>query len=92
MPVLVVVHHLKDFDPWFEIFSTNPPPEIGSWRLLRGVDDPNRVHVVGEVEPSEVDDVKRFIDSAEMQSVFSKVNEMSTKPMEFHWLDEVKPG
>ena len=56
------------------------------------MDDPNRVRVVAEVEASEVDDVKRFIASPEMQSAFAKVNEMSTAPMEFIWLDDVTPG
>ena len=92
MPVLVADHQLKDFDAWFEMFSANPPPKIGRWRVLRVLDDPNRVRVVAEVEPSEVDDVKRFIGSAEMQGVFAKVNEMSTAPMEFIWLDDVTLG
>lgn len=55
------------------------------------MDDPNRVRVVAEVEPSEVADVKRCIESAEMQNVLSKVNEMSTAPVEFIWLDNVRP-
>ena len=92
MPVLVADHQLKDFDAWFEMFAANPPPKIGRWRVLRGMDDPNRVRVVAEVEASEVDDVKRFIASPEMQSAFAKVNEMSTAPMEFIWLDDVTPG
>ena len=91
MPVLVAIHRLNDFDAWFEVFSANPPPKIGRWRLARGIEDPNRVHLVAELEPSEVDEVKRFIASDEMQSVFSKVNEMSTAPLEFIWLDEVTP-
>ena len=91
MPLLVAVHQLKDFDAWFEIFSNNPPPKIGRWRVARGIDEPNRVHVVAELEPSEVDEVKRFIASDEMQGVFSKVNEMSASPIEFIWLDEITP-
>ncbi len=92
MPTLVADHHLKDFDQWFEVFSANPPPSIGRWRVLRGVDDPNRVRVVAEVEPSEVEAVKQFVESDEMKSVFEKVNEMSTAPLDFVWLDEVKMG
>ena len=90
MPVLVADHQLKDFDEWFEMFSDNPPPKIGNWRVMRGIDDPNRVRVVAEVEPSEVDAVKQFLESEEMQSVFKKVNEMSTSPIDFVWFNEVK--
>ena len=92
MPMLVVDHHLKDFDAWFDLFSNNRPPDIGRWRVVRGVDDPNRVRVVAEVEPSEVDAIKQFVASAEMQSTFEKVNAMSTAPMDFVWFDEVKMG
>ena len=42
-------HHLKDFDAWFKVFTDNPPPQVGQWMLVRGIDDPNRVHVVGQV-------------------------------------------
>ncbi len=91
MPILVCEHHLKDFDAGFEIFSANPPPKTGRWRLARGIDDPNRVHVVAELDASEVDEIKSFIASDEMQAVFSKVNEMSTTPLQFIWLDEVVP-
>lgn len=92
MPILAVDHHLKDFDQWLEIFSTNPPPEIGNWRLIRGTDDPNRVRVIGEMSDSEVAGVKEFMASEKMQNVFSQVNEMSTSPMEFVWFEEVTPG
>lgn len=92
MPIIVVDHHLKDFDTWFEIFSANPPPDIGSWRLLRGTDDPNRVRVVGEMSASEVEGVNDFMGSEKMQKVFTRVNEMSTSPLEFVWLDDVTPG
>ncbi len=91
MPILVCEHHLKDFDEWFKIFSANPPPKTGRWRVARGTDDPNRVHVVAELDASEVDEIKSFIASDEMQAVFSKVNEMSTAPLQFIWLDEVTP-
>ncbi len=91
MPVLVAIHRLNDFDAWFEVFSANPPPKIGRWRVARGTEDPNRVHVVAEMEPSEVDQVKSFIASDEMQGVFNKVNEMSTAPIEFVWLDDITP-
>ncbi len=92
MPILVADHHVNNFDAWLEIFSANPPPELGSWRVLRGIDDPNRVRVVGELDASEVDGVKEFIASEKMQAVFKQVNEMSTQPMEIIWLDEVKLG
>ncbi len=54
MPLLVVVHHLKDFNEWITLFTANPPPPVGRWRLARGIDDRNRVHVVGEVSAAEV--------------------------------------
>ena len=54
MPVVVVVHRLKNFDEWIKIFKADPPPKVGRWRLLRGSDDRNRVHVVGDVAASEV--------------------------------------
>ena len=90
MPMLVADHHLKDFDEWFKMFTANPPPNIGRWRLMRGIDDPNRVRVVAEVAPSEVDAVKEFVASEEMQRVFKTVNEMSTAPIDFVWFDELK--
>lgn len=92
MPIIVVDHHLKDFDKWFEIFSANPPPDTGRWRLIRGIDDPNRVQVSGEVSASEVEGVKDFMASERMQKVFRQVNEMSTSPLEFVWFDDVTPG
>ncbi len=63
MPVVVVVHRLKNFDEWFKLFKADPPPKVGRWRLLRGTDDRNRVHVVGEMAASEVKAVKDFIAS-----------------------------
>ena len=92
MPTLVVDHHLKDFDAWFEVFRTNPPPEFGEWRVARGTDDPNRVHVIGVIAESEVDAVKEHLSSEQMQKVFSQVNENSNKPVEFIWLEDVTPG
>ena len=92
MPVAVIDHKLKDFDTWFSLFSANPPPDIGTWRLVRGIDDPNRVHVVGEMDASEVDAVKEFFASEKMSSILGQANEMSTTPIEWIWLDDVKPG
>ena len=91
MPVLIADHHLKDFDAWFALFSANPPPQIGSWRLLRGVDDPNRVYVIGEVDASDVDAVNSFFASDKMQPVLAQANEISAAPIEFVWLDEPPP-
>jgi hypothetical protein len=91
MPVLLAVHRLKNFDEWIKLFKTNPPPQIGKWRLLRGTDDRNRVHVVAEMQPSEVQGVKDFVGSTHMQDVFRRVNEMSTAPIEFVWLEELAP-
>ena len=91
MPVVVFDHHLKDFDQWFELFSANPPPAIGRWRLARGIADRNRVHVVGEMEASDVDGVKDFFASEKMRAVLSKADEMSTTPIETIWLDDVTP-
>jgi hypothetical protein len=91
MPVIVVIHRLKDFDTWYTQFKANPPPKIGRWRVLRGSTDRNRVHVVGEMTDAEVKGVKEFIESAHMQDVFRNVNAMSTAPVEVVWLDELKP-
>ena len=49
------------------------------------------VHVVGEVSAAEVKDVKDFLNSPRMQDVFRRVNAMSTAPLEFVWLEEIKP-
>ena len=89
MPVVVAVHRLKNFDEWFKLFKSNPPPKVGRWRVLRGSEDRNRVHVVAALAASEVKDVKDFIQSKHMQDVFKQVNDMSTAPMEFIWLEEV---
>lgn len=92
MPVMIADHHLKDFDAWFALFTANPPPQIGSWRLLRGVDDPNRVYVIGEVGTSEVDAVNAFFASEKMGPVLAQANEMSTTPIEIVWMDDQTPG
>ena len=91
MPVVVVVHRLKNFDEWLKVFKADPPPKIGRWRLLHGSNDRNRVHVVGEVAASEVTTVKDWIKSQHMQDVFKRVNAMSTAPLEFIWLEELAP-
>lgn len=91
MAILVIDHRLKDFDTWFELFSANPPPPIGNWRLARGTDDPNRVHVVGMMDASEVEPVKSFFATDKMQAVLGQAGEMSTAPIEWIWLEEVAP-
>ncbi len=91
MPIFVAIHHLEDFDEWLKVYKANPPPKVGRWRLTRGVDDRNRVHVVGEVKPSDVNEVKTFLGSDRMQEVFRRVNAMSTAPVEFVLLEEVEP-
>jgi hypothetical protein len=92
MPILVADHHLKDFGSWFEMFKANPPPDIGHWRLIRGIDDPGRVRVIGEMNISEVEGVKAYFASDRMQGVFKRVNEMSTRPIELEWFEDVTPG
>jgi hypothetical protein len=89
MPVLVAVHRLKNFDDWLKLFKSNPPPKLGRWRVLRGSEDRSRVHVVAELASSEVQDVKDFMQSKQMQNVFKQVNDISTVPMEIIWLEEV---
>jgi hypothetical protein len=91
MPIVVIVHRLKNFDEWIKLFKSNPPPKVGRWRLARGIEDRNRIHVVGEVATSEVKAVKDFIASQHMQDVFKRVNAMSTAPLEFTWLEELAP-
>jgi hypothetical protein len=71
------------------LFKSNPPPKVGRWRVLRGSEDRNRVHVVAELMASEVKEVKDFIRSKHMQDVVKQVNDMSTAPMEFIWLEEL---
>ena len=89
MPVFVTVHRLKNFDEWFKLLKSNPPPKVGRWRVMRGNEDRNRVHVVAELAASEVKEVKDFIQSKHMQDLFKQVNDMSTAPMEFIWLEEL---
>ena len=91
MATVVIDHQLKDFDTWFKLFASNPPPAVGKWRLERGTDDPNRVHVVGMMDASEVDSVKDFFSSEKMQAVLSQAGEMSIRPIEWIWLEEVTP-
>ncbi len=91
MPMLIADHHLKDFDEWIKIFSANPPPSTGSWRLMRGSEDSNRVYVIGEFTESEAGEVRAFFDSEKMQAVFRQVDAMSDQPIDFIWLDEVSP-
>jgi hypothetical protein len=91
MPIFVAIHHLKDFDEWLKVYKANSPPKVGRWRLTRGVDDRNRVHVVGEAKSSDVNEVKAFLASERMQEVFRRVNAMSTAPVEFVLLEDVEP-
>jgi hypothetical protein len=56
---------------------------------MRGIEDRNRVHIVGEVAASEVKTVKDFLASTHMQDVIKQANALSTKPAEFVWLDDV---
>jgi len=89
MPVVVAVHRLRNFDEWFKLFKSNPPPKVGRWRVLRGSEDRNCVYVVAELTSSEVKDVKDFFQSKHMQGVFKQVNEISTTPVEIVWLEEL---
>jgi hypothetical protein len=52
------------------------------------MDDRNRVHLVAELQSSEVMQVFDFIDSDHLRDVFKRVNAMSTAPLEFIWLEE----
>ena len=91
MPIVVAIHRLKNFDEWFKVLKSNPPPRVGKRRVARGSKDRNRVHVVAEVAASEVKEVKDFIESKHMQDVFKQVNAMSTAPLEIVWLEELSP-
>jgi len=55
------------------------------------MDDPNRVHVVGEMDANEVEAVKEYFASDKMRSVLGQADEMSTTPIETIWLEEVTP-
>jgi hypothetical protein len=92
MPLLVADHHLKNFDDWFAIFTSHPPPPIGNWCLFQAADDPNRVYVIGDIADSDVDAVNEWAGSEEMQAAFAQVNEMSEEPLEIVWVNEVIPG
>jgi hypothetical protein len=43
------------------------------------------------VAAPEVKDAQDFVNSQRMQDVFRRVNEMSTVPVEFIWVEEVTP-
>ncbi len=92
MALLIADHHLKNFDDWFALFASNPPPPIGSWRVYRGADDPNRVYVIADVADSDVDAVNEWAGSEQMQNTFGQVNEMSEAPLEIVWANDVTPG
>ncbi len=44
---------------------------------------------MAELSASEAKEIKDFIQSKHMQDVFKQVNEISTAPVEFVWLEEV---
>ena len=92
MPVVVVVYHLTNFKEWLELFKANPPPKVGRWRVVRGMHDRNRVHVVGEVAASELKAVQDFFGSEHMRDVFKRVNTISSKVPEILWLEELAPS
>ena len=84
---IVTVHRLKNFDEWFKLFKSNPPPKVGRWRVFREA----KIAIEFTLSPmaaSEVRDVKDFIQSKHMQDVFKQVNDMSTAPLELIWLEE----
>jgi hypothetical protein len=91
MPVTVAIHRLKDFNEWLPIFKENQPPPVGRWRMLRGTEDRNRAHIVGEIDAADVKTVRDFLASQHMQDVFKRVNAMSMAPVEFVWLEEQTP-
>jgi hypothetical protein len=78
----------KNFDEWFKSFYAIPHQKlvVGGFSAAA---NRNRVYVVAELASSEVKDVKDFIQSKHMQDVFKQVNDMSTAPMEFIWLEEL---
>lgn len=90
MPIFIADHRLKNFDDWTGLFKANPPPPVGQWRVTRSADDPNRVLVIGEVAAADVETVKTFLGSDRMQAVFRQVDAMSTAPIEFLQLEDVK--
>jgi hypothetical protein len=73
MPVVVAIHRLKNFDEWFKLFKSNPPPKVGRWRILRGSEDRNRVHVVAELTESEAKELKDFIHPSTCRMCLSKL-------------------
>lgn len=90
MPTLVHDHHLKNFDEWIKLFKANrPAAPIGRWRVLRGVDDPNRVFVVVDAEAAEVAKVNDYFRTDRMKEVIRQVNEMSTVPLATAWFENL---
>ncbi|MBT4938564.1 MAG: hypothetical protein HN731_17190 [Rhodospirillaceae bacterium] len=89
MPILFTDHHLTDFGEWIQIFKSNPPPTVGNWHINRGVDDPNRVQLVAELDAVDVPEVEAFLNSDKMKTIFEQVNKISTQPIEFVWLENV---
>jgi hypothetical protein len=89
MAMLIVDHHLKNFDDWIGLFKANPPPSVGSWRLMRGSEDPNRVYVIGDFSDSQAADIRAYFESEKMLAVFRQVDAMSEQPMDFVWLNDV---
>jgi hypothetical protein len=47
--------------------------------------------VVGEMDASEVEDVKKFFESEKMRTVLGQADEMSTTPIERIWLEDITP-
>ena len=92
MAVMIADHQLNNFDEWITLFRANPPPSIGTWRLLRSADDPNRVYVIGEVRDSDVADINAFFQSDRMAAVLDEANAMSARPMDIVWLNDVTSG
>lgn len=91
MPTFVADHHLKNFDEWLKLFKANPPPPVGRWRVVRGIDDPNHVFVVGDVDEASVQKVNDFWHSERMTEIIRKVDAMSTAPLKSAWFNELPP-
>jgi len=87
MPTIIVDHRLKSYDAWLKIYSDYPPPAIGTWKVLRGRDDPNRVFVIGEFDASEVDAVNEWAALEQTQETFAKVNDISEAPIDVVWTE-----
>ena len=55
MPIVVAIHRLKNFDEWFKLFKSNPPPKVGRWPVAFA-QATDRMRRIGVLMPLAMDD------------------------------------